>query len=145
MLCLWVQMRGSGNPGGSIRWLAAGPTYAKPSLASTPLYIVRVRVRTIHPFFCWFRVHLCVLLLVFVFCYCFPLLSVVFASFFVFMFSVEFCRCSSHIFLPTRPVPHRHPRILLALVEARSVNSKNIHTRTLTFDRLRLVGAGYSS
>ena len=46
---------------------------------------------------------------------------------FVFMPSLELCRCSSDLFLSSRrrTVPDWQPRILLGMVEARSVNVKN--------------------
>ena len=59
---------------------------------------------------------------------CFVLL---FHSFcFLFMLSLELCRCSSDLFLSSRPrtVPDWQPRILLGMVEARSVNVKNTTT-----------------
>ena len=55
---------------------------------------------------------------------------------FVFTLSLELCRCSSDIFLSSKPrtVPDWQSRILLGMVqkvEARSVNVKNTHTHTL--------------
>ena len=46
---------------------------------------------------------------------------------FVFVLSLELCRCSSDLFLSSRPrtVPDWQPRTLLDMVEARSVNAKN--------------------
>ena len=47
------------------------------------------------------------------------------------MLSLELCRCSSDIFLsPADYVPDWQPRTLLGMVEARSVNVKNVITTT---------------
>ena len=54
-------------------------------------------------------------------------------SFFVCVFlllSLELGRCSSDLFLPSRHVPDWQPRILLGMVEARSVNVKKTTTTT---------------
>ena len=61
---------------------------------------------------------LCVIIvpffLSFSFCFCF-----------VSMLSLEFCRCPLIFSCRTNHVPDRQPRILLGMVEARSVNVKN--------------------
>ena len=69
-----------------------------------------------------------------VFCYC-SFLFVVSVSFrYVFLLlSFELCRCSSHPFCPAdHVVPDWQPRILLGVVEARSVNNVKKTTATTT-------------
>ena len=79
MLCVWVH---GCDPGGGIGWLAAGTI-------SNSLYRV--------PFFYLFLAR--------VLCHC-SFLFVVYVFFFCFVFllsSLELCRCSSDIFLSSRP------------------------------------------
>ena len=47
------------------------------------------------------------------------------------LLSLELCKCSSDFFCPANHVPDRQPRIILGMVEARSVNVKKTTIRLL--------------
>ena len=109
MLCLWVHMQDSFNLGGGIGWLAAG---------GIPNSLYRM------PFF--------YLLLACALCYyCFFFLLFLFCFVFVFMLSLEFVDVILIFSCPADHVPNWQPRTLLGMVEARSVNVKNIHTQMM--------------
>ena len=77
-----------------------------------------------------YRVPLFYLFLACVICYC-PFLFGVFVLFFVvfFLLSLELCRCSSDLFLSSRPrTGLATTYLLLGMVEARSVNVKKTTT-----------------
>ena len=91
------------RPGEGIGWLAAGT-----------MLISLYRMPVVYLF------------LACVFCYPCPFLSVVSVCLFFLLLSLELGRCSSDLFLSSRP--RRQPRIVLGMVEARSVNMKNTTT-----------------
>ena len=115
--------------------------HAKLSLASAPLTltltlnpcVARVSplksVYAMHPFPLWFP---CVSLRPTYPCWCLPffLFFWSFFFFFAFMLSLELCRCSFDLFVFSRRhiVSGGQPRILLGMVEARSVSGKNTDT-----------------
>ena len=68
---------------------------------------------------------------------------VLFCFCFVVMLSLELCRCSSDIFLSSRPrTPDWQPRILLGMVEARSINVKNTTATTTYMGKERCTSIG---
>ena len=57
------------------------------------------------------------------------------------LLSLELCRCSSDLFCPADHVPDWQPRILLGMVQARSVNvKKTTHNSTLVMIYINTVG-----
>ena len=129
ILCLWVQMRGSCDPVGYR--MAHGWRYTNPSLASAVLGVYYRHASDLL-YGLSLRVSLSYLSLsfravAFFTIFVFPFISVVFALFLLLCSGWSFVdRCFFDLFLSNRP------RILLGMVEARSVNVKNIHTHTHT-------------
>ena len=98
--------------GGGFGWLAAG---------TIPNSLYRV------PFF--------YIILACVFCYC-SFLFVVLFCFAVFFFcsrTLELCRCSSNLFLSSRPRTYRIGNHLLYVLEARSVNNVKKQQQMYTY------------
>ena len=140
-------MRDSCDPGGYR--LARGWRYTKPSIdyrvpffvlracfvlaSCIRFFILRITCASLHPIYlCW---HL-LLCYSFLFCVVFSFLLVVFALilFFVFCFISRwnFVDVPLIFSCPANHVPDWQPRILLGMVEGRSVNVKNTHTHTHT-------------
>ena len=80
--------------------------FTKLSIACALLRITRVRVCAMHPFYSMGSQLVSasyLLFLAFVFCCCFFAIFLSFLPYFVFMLSLELGRCSSDIFLSSRP------------------------------------------